>query len=164
MQGLLPLGRPECPEGMKATYLKTARVSDQSTSGFRSSNLARLFIRCRPPNIKAAYSAENRKDFFLWRKRRTQTLWDNSSEIPLSTACLSLPTAFSRVYAPLQWKNQSPWRHGLLADSSCGCQQDSGNTAQGKQMFFSGSKIKSFNIAPKDKEWPFHWRNCLYSF
>lgn len=56
--------RKQCPEGTKATYLKTARVSDQSTSGFRSSNLARLFIRCRPPKIKAAYSAENRKDFF----------------------------------------------------------------------------------------------------
>lgn len=50
---------------MKKTYLKTARVRDQSTNGFLSSNFARLFIRCRPPNTKAAYRAENRKDFFL---------------------------------------------------------------------------------------------------
>lgn len=49
----------------KKTYLKTARVRDQSTKGFLSSNFARLFIRCRPPKIKAAYRAENRKDFFL---------------------------------------------------------------------------------------------------
>lgn len=51
-------------------YLKTARLRDQSTSGFLSSNFARLFIRCRPPNIKAAYSAENRNDFFLQNKNK----------------------------------------------------------------------------------------------
>lgn len=55
-------------------YLKTARLRDQSTSGFLSSNFARLFIRCRPPNIKAAYSAENRNDFFLQNKTKKKHL------------------------------------------------------------------------------------------
>lgn len=54
---------------MKKTHLKTARVRDQSTNGFLSSNFARLFIRCRPPKIKAAYRAENKKDFFLWKNK-----------------------------------------------------------------------------------------------
>lgn len=58
---------------MKTTYLKTARVRDQSTNGFRSSNFARLFIRCRPPKIKAAYRAENRNDFFLWANERPKS-------------------------------------------------------------------------------------------
>ena len=50
---------------VNTTYLKTARVRDQSTKGFLSSNFARLFMTCRPPKMKAAYRAENRKDFFL---------------------------------------------------------------------------------------------------
>lgn len=54
----------------RSAYLKTARLKDQSTSGFLSSNFARLFIRCRPPNIKAAYRAENRNDFFLQNKTK----------------------------------------------------------------------------------------------
>jgi len=57
----------------KKTYLKTARVRDQSTKGFLSSNFARLFIRCRPPKTKAAYRAENRKDFFLGTNRKTKS-------------------------------------------------------------------------------------------
>lgn len=46
-------------------YLKTARVKDHSTKGFLSSNFSLCFIRWRPPSIQAAYSAENRNDFFL---------------------------------------------------------------------------------------------------
>lgn len=53
----------------KIAYLKTARLKDHKTNGFLSSNFALLFIRCRPPNIKAAYRAENRKDFFLKKKK-----------------------------------------------------------------------------------------------
>ena len=54
---------------VNTTYLKTARVRDQSTKGFLSSNFARLFMTCRPPKMKAAYRAENRKDFFLWTNK-----------------------------------------------------------------------------------------------
>lgn len=67
-------------------YLKTARVRDQSTRGFLSSNFARLFIRCRPPKTKAAYRAENRKDFFLGTNRKTK-----SYEIKVFTALKIYP-------------------------------------------------------------------------
>lgn len=43
---------------------ETARVRDQSTNGFLSSNKAPLFISCQLSMIKAASRTENRKDFF----------------------------------------------------------------------------------------------------
>ena len=66
-------GKGKTNKQKNTTYLKTARVRDQSTRGFLSSNFARLFIRCRPPKTKAAYRAEKRKDFFLGTNRKTKS-------------------------------------------------------------------------------------------
>lgn len=46
-------------------YLKMARLSDHSTSGSRRLSLGRGFIKCCPPNTRAAYRALNTNDLFL---------------------------------------------------------------------------------------------------
>lgn len=92
---------------MKNAYLKTARLRDQSTSGFLSSNFARLFIRCRPPNINAAYRAENRNDFFL----------QNRTKKHLSRIYLVLGTQQSHIWTYLPRARAFPWKGKSFEDT-----------------------------------------------
>lgn len=83
----------QAPVRRARDILKAARVRDQSTHGFLSSNFTHLFIRCQPPKIKAAYRAENRKDFFQfscihWVASFSLTCFSNSYSCKVNTDML----------------------------------------------------------------------------